>query len=187
MRERWLWQAGLVTSAQHDPSALLTLDVDGGTFRLRHATRADLPDILELLADDQLGATREDSSEMAPYERAFEAIDGDPAHLLVVGELLETGEPGEPAGAVVATFQLSFIPGLSRRGAWRSQLEAVRVSARLRGLGIGAAMVQWAAEESRRRGCALMQLTTDKSRKDAHRFYERLGFAASHEGMKLTL
>lgn len=187
MRERWLWQAGLVTSAQHDPSALLTLDVDGGTFRLRHATRADLPDILELLADDQLGATREDSSEMAQYEHAFEAIDGDPAHLLVVGELLEAGEPGEPAGAVVATFQLSFIPGLSRRGAWRSQLEAVRVSARLRGLGIGAAMVQWAAEESRRRGCALMQLTTDKSRKDAHRFYERLGFAASHEGMKLTL
>lgn len=184
VREHWVWQAGRVTSEQHDPPALLTLDLDGGTFRLRHATQADLPQILELLADDQLGATREDISEMAPYERAFEAIDGDPAHLLVVGELVE---PGAPAGAVVATFQLSFLPGLSRRGAWRSQLEAVRVSARLRGLGIGAAMVLWAAEESRRRGCALMQLTTDKSRKDAHRFYERLGFAASHEGMKLTL
>lgn len=173
-----------MTLEQQDPPALLTLDVDSGTFRLRHATREDLPEILKLLADDRLGATREDYSEMTPYQRAFEAIDGDPAHVLVVGEIME---PGEPAGAVVATFQLSFIPGLSRRGAWRSQLEAVRVSARLRGLGIGAAMVLWAAEESRRRGCALMQLTTDKSRKDAHRFYERLGFAASHEGMKLTL
>ncbi|WP_411709947.1 N-acetyltransferase family protein [Arthrobacter sp. B10-11] len=174
----------MVTSAQPDPAALLTIDIDGGTFRLRPASRADLPEILKLLADDQLGATREDISEMAPYERAFEAIDADPAHLLVVGELVE---PGEPARPVVATFQLSFIPGLSRRGSWRSQLEAVRVSSRLRGLGIGAAMVIWAAAESRRRGCSVMQLTTDKSRKDAHRFYERLGFTASHEGMKLTL
>jgi GNAT superfamily N-acetyltransferase len=121
---------------------------------------------------------------MAPYERAFEAIDADPAHLLVVGEFLKQGKP---AGPVVATFQLSFLPGLSRRGSWRSQIEAVRVAAELRGHGLGAAMVYWAAGESRRRGCSLMQLTTDKSRKDAHRFYERLGFTASHEGMKLTL
>jgi len=121
---------------------------------------------------------------MAPYERAFDAIDADPAHLLVVGELLE---PGALAGPVVATFQLSFLPGLSRRGSWRSQIEAVRVGTELRGHGVGVAMVKWAAEESRRRGCSLMQLTTDKSRTDAHRFYERLGFAASHEGMKLTL
>lgn len=180
----WLWQAGQVTSAQRDQSALLTLDVDGGIFRLRPANRTDLPEILRLLADDRLGASREDTSDMAPYERAFEAIDADPAHLLVVGEVLK---PGEPAGPVVATFQLSFLPGLSRRGSWRSQIEAVRVAAELRGHGIGAAMVSWAAGESRRRGCSLMQLTTDKSRKDAHRFYERLGFAASHEGMKLAL
>lgn len=173
-----------MTSEQGDRPALLTFDVDGGTFRLRPATRADLPQILQLLADDRLGANREDTSDMAPYERAFEAIDDDPAHLLVVGELLGAGEA---SGPVVATFQLSFIPGLSRRGSWRSQIEAVRVAARLRGHGIGAAMVIWAAGESRRRGCSLMQLTTDKSRKDAHRFYERLGFAASHEGMKLTL
>ena len=187
VRERWLWQAGRVTSEQHDQPerhALFTLDVDGGAFRLRHATRADLPRILELLADDRLGTIREDTSDMDPYERAFEAIVTDPAHLLVVGELLE---PGELDGTVVATFQLSFIPGLSRRGSWRSQIEAVRVSAGMRGLGIGAAMVIWAADESRRRGCSLMQLTTDKSRKDAHRFYERLGFEASHEGMKLPL
>lgn len=179
-----LWQADPVTSEQRDQPALLTSDVDGGTFRLRPATRADLPRILELLADDRLGANREDTSDMAPYERAFEAIDADPAHLLVVGELLR--EVGT-AWQVVATFQLSFLPGLSRRGSWRSQIEAVRVAAMVRGLGIGAAMVNWAAGESRRRGCSLMQLTTDKSRKDAHRFYERLGFAASHEGMKLTL
>lgn len=171
-------------SAVPDQTALLAFDVDGGIFRLRRATRADLPVILELLADDRLGSTREDTSDMAPYERAFEAIDVDPAHLLAVGELVAKGKQ---AGPVVATFQLSFLPGLSRRGSWRSQLEAVRVSGQLRGLGIGTTMVAWAAEESRRRGCSLMQLTTHKSRKEAHRFYERLGFAASHEGMKLTL
>lgn len=173
-----------MTSEQRDRPALLTFDVDGGTFRLRPATRADLPRILELLADDRLGAGREDTSDIAPYERAFEAIDADPAHLLMVGELLEHGALAAP---VVATFQLSFLPGLSRRGSWRSQIEAVRVAAELRGHGIGAAMITWAAEESRRRDCSLMQLTTDKSRTGAHRFYERLGFAASHEGMKLTL
>lgn len=173
-----------MTSEQRDQPALLTFGVDGGTFRLRPANRADVPHILRLLADDRLGANREDTSDMAPYERAFEAIDADAAHLLVVGELLE---PGALAGPVVATFQLSFLPGLSRRGSWRSQIEAVRVAAELRGHGIGAAMVTWAAEESRRRGCSLMQLTTDKSRTGAHRFYERLGFAASHEGMKLIL
>jgi GNAT superfamily N-acetyltransferase len=184
VRERAVWQADPVTSEQPDLPALLTADVDGGTFRLRASTREDLPRILELLADDRLGANREDTSDMSPYERAFEAIDADPCHLLVVGELLREGGA---AAEVVATCQLSFLPGLSRRGSWRSQIEAVRVAANIRGLGIGAIMVNWAAGESRRRGCSLMQLTTDKSRKDAHRFYERLGFAASHEGMKLTL
>ena len=88
---------------------------------------------------------------------------------------------------MVATFQLSFLPGISRQGAWRSQIEAVRVDGSLRGQGIGNLMVRWAIDESRRRGCTLMQLTTHKSRTAAHRFYERLGFDASHEGMKLTL
>ena len=101
-----------------------------------------------------------------------------------MGELV----PADGAGAsLVATFQLSFLPGLSRRGSWRAQLEAVRVGTELRGQGVGAVLVEWAIDESRRRGCSLMQLTTDKSRSDAHRFYERLGFAASHEGMKLAL
>ena len=163
---------------------LLTSDVDGGTFRLRHASPADLPAIVGLLADDSMGAGRERSEDMAPYERAFAAIDADPSHLVVVGELVPAGAMDGP---VVATFQLSFLPGISRQGAWRSQIEGVRVAGSLRGQGIGNVMVQWAIDESRRRGCSMMQLTTHKSRKAAHRFYERLGFAASHEGMKLTL
>ncbi|ASN22625.1 GNAT family N-acetyltransferase [Arthrobacter sp. YN] len=156
----------------------MTADVGPGTFSLRRATKADLPRILALLADDQLGATRENIDDSAPYEQAFDAIDADPAHLLVVGEL---------AGEVVATFQLSYLPGLSRKGSWRAQIEAVRVSDVLRGQGVGALMIEWALEQARERGCSLVQLTTDKSRTAAHRFYERLGFVASHEGMKLTL
>lgn len=173
-----------MTESQAAMPFLLTSDVDGGTFRLRHALQADLPAIVRLLADDSLGSGRERAEDLAPYERAFEAIDADPSHLLIVGELL----PGGTAHAeVVATFQLSFLPGISRQGAWRSQIEGVRVADRLRGQGIGNMMVQWAIEESRRRSCALIQLTTHKTRVAAHRFYERLGFEASHEGMKLTL
>lgn len=84
-------------------------------------------------------------------------------------------------------MQLSFLPGLARRGALRAQIEAVRVHESNRGRGLGAAMLGWAIEEARRRGCGLVQLTTDKARPDAHRFYERLGFVASHQGMKLRL
>ncbi|WP_309928369.1 GNAT family N-acetyltransferase [Arthrobacter sp. 1088] len=156
----------------------MTADVGSGTFSLRRATKADLPRILALLIDDQLGAARENPDDLVPYELAFDAIDGDPAHLLVVGEL---------NGDVVATFQLSYLPGLSRKGSWRAQIEAVRVSEVLRGQGVGALMIQWAIDQARDRGCSLVQLTTDKSRVAAHRFYERLGFVASHEGMKLTL
>lgn len=177
-----VWNAGGVNTGAVAP--LLTADVDGGAISLRRALPADLPAIVALLADDSLGAGREQNQDMTPYEQAFEAIDADPAHLLVVGELVS---PGAETGQVIATFQLSFLPGLSRQGAWRSQLEAVRVAESLRGQGIGNLMVQWAIDESRRRGCTLMQLTTHKSRTAAHRFYERLGFDASHEGMKLTL
>jgi GNAT superfamily N-acetyltransferase len=146
----------------------------------RPATEADLPAIVAMLADDRLGAAREDTSlPLAPgYRAAFAAIAADPNQLLVVGE---TG------GAVVATMQLSFLPGLSHRGAWRGQVEAVRVAAPLRGRGIGEAMMAWAVARCRERGCRQLQLTTDKSRRDAHRFYARLGFEASHEGMKLGL
>ncbi|MDT0170435.1 GNAT family N-acetyltransferase [Pseudarthrobacter sp. BRE9] len=163
---------------------MLTADLDGGTFRLRQATRSDLPAMVRLLADDALGAGREAAEDMAPYERGFDAIDADPAHLLIVGELVPHGDE---SGPVVATFQLSFLPGISRQGAWRSQLEGVRVAAALRGQGLGKLMVEWAIQESRRRGCGLMQLTTHKSRSAAHRFYRQLGFEASHIGMKLAL
>lgn len=151
------------------------------TVLLRRATADDVPAVVELLADDPLGSSRDGAAGVAdlqPYLRAFAAIDADPAHLLLVAE-------GE--GAVVGTMQLSFLPGLARRGALRAQLEAVRVAAGRRSTGLGTAMVTWAVEESRRRGCALVQLTTDERRTDAHRFYARLGFAASHKGLKLVL
>ncbi|MDI2035503.1 Aminoalkylphosphonate N-acetyltransferase [Paenarthrobacter nitroguajacolicus] len=167
-----------MVTTEPDATALMTAAVEGGTFSLRRARKGDLPQILGLLADDQLGAIRESADDPEPYEKAFDAIDADPAHLLVVGEL---------NGDVVATFQLSYLPGLSRKGSWRAQVEAVRVSGKLRGQGVGALMIQWAIGRARERGCSLVQLTTDKSRIAAHRFYERLGFVASHEGMKLTL
>ncbi len=150
-------------------------DVD---FRL--ATRADVPAILALLADDRLGAARETVGEDvdAAYWRAFEAIDEDPNNELVVAAA---------DGEVVATCQLTFTPSLSRRGGLRMTIEAVRVRADRRGRGTGAAMMAWALDRARARGCALAQLTTDKRRTDAHRFYTRLGFTASHEGLKLPL
>ncbi len=148
---------------------------------LRRAAAQDVASIVELLAADQLGATRDgaDGADgLAPYLRAFDEIDADPAQLLVVG----TSD-----AEVVATMQLSFIPGLARRGALRAQVEAVRVHASHRDRGLGRAMMAWAIGEARRRGCSLVQLTTDKARVDAHRFYGRFGFVASHEGFKLSL
>ena len=148
---------------------------------LRAARVDDVAAIVDLLAADQLGATRDgvrDDADLAAYCAAFRAIDTDPAHLLMVAE---------SASEIVGTMQLSFLPGLARRGALRAQLEAVRVADSFRGSGLGAAMMRWAIDEARRRGCGLVQLTSDKSRTDAHRFYQRLGFVASHEGMKLAL
>jgi GNAT superfamily N-acetyltransferase len=157
------------------------LPLQGSILLLREAEVDDVPAIVELLVDDQLGATRDGAAtdvELQPYLHAFDAIDANPAHELLVAA---------DGGQVVATMQLSFIPGLARRGALRAQIEAVRVRHDYRSRGLGAAMFQWAINESRGRGCALVQLTTDKSRPDAHRFYERLGFIASHEGFKLAL
>jgi GNAT superfamily N-acetyltransferase len=147
------------------------------SVELRRARVEDLPALVALLADDPLGAGRE-GADLRPYGRAFEEIDSDPRHLLVAGWA---------GGELVATLQLSFLPGLARTGAWRAQVEAVRVGAGARGAGLGAELIGWAVEEARRRGCALVQLTTDKSRGDAHRFYARMGFVASHEGFKLAL
>jgi GNAT superfamily N-acetyltransferase len=139
---------------------------------------ADVPAIAAMLADDPLGVSRERAADLAPYLEAFALIEADPAHLLVVAE---------DAGEVVGTLQLSFMPGLSLRGGLRAQVEAVRVRESHRDRGLGGAMLEWAAGEARRRGCVLVQLTTNKERTDAHRFYERLGFRASHEGFKLQL
>jgi GNAT superfamily N-acetyltransferase len=160
---------------------LAKLNLSGSSITLRPATREDLPAIVGLLVDDPFGRTREATSgadDFEPYETAFVAIDNDPSQLLVVAT---------DAMEVVATMQLSFIPGLARRGALRAQAEAVRVAASHRSRGLGKAMFQWAIDEARCRGCAVVQLTTDKTRADAHRFYESLGFAASHEGYKLRL
>jgi GNAT superfamily N-acetyltransferase len=159
-------------------SALSTIEAAGTAYEVRRATRGDVGAIVELIAADQIGATR-DGGDLAPYERAFAAIDADPAQLLVVLT--------DPGGAVAGTLQLTLIPGLARRGAMRAQIEAVRVRADLRGRGLGQALFAWAIEEARRRGCALVQLTSDARREDAHRFYDRLGFTASHTGFKLRL
>jgi GNAT superfamily N-acetyltransferase len=148
--------------------------------RFRRATRADLPAIVALLADDALGSAREDPRLPldARYVTAFDAMDRDPNQLLAVVELDR---------AVVGCLQLSFIPGLSRLGMLRGQIESVRIAASQRGGGLGRTMFEWAIAECRTRGCGLVQLTTDKARPDALRFYEGLGFKASHEGMKLAL
>lgn len=160
---------------------LATVTAGPAQVVLRRAVRADLAAIVALIAADQLGASRDgvrSAADMAAYEAAFGVIDTDPAQLLVVAEA---------DNRVVGTLQLTFIPGLARRGALRAQIEAVRVADSFRRDGLGSALLGWAIEEARRRGCALVQLTTDKSRTDAHRFYQRLGFIASHEGMKLAL
>jgi GNAT superfamily N-acetyltransferase len=145
---------------------------------IRRATAADVAAIVTMIADDQLGATRESTDDLTPYLAAFEQIDADPNQLLVVAERNDE---------VIGTLQLTIIPGLSRRGSTRGLIEAVRVAAPARGSGLGSTLVQWAVEESRTRGCALVQLTSDKTRTEAHRFYTRLGFDNTHEGFKLKL
>ncbi|MFC7276109.1 GNAT family N-acetyltransferase [Paractinoplanes rhizophilus] len=151
-------------------------------MRFRAAARSDVPAVLQLLADDDISRAR--GFGVVPEEvdaatwAAFEAIDADPHNELIVAE-----EDGE----VVATCQLTFIPGLSRGGAWRMTIEAVRVGSDRRGGGIGRKLMAYALGLARDRGCRIAQLTTDKRRTDAHRFYESLGFTASHEGMKLPL
>ncbi|MGP9504234.1 GNAT family N-acetyltransferase [Specibacter sp. AOP5-B1-6] len=161
--------------------SLTSFALAGQSFRLRKAVESDVGPIVELIARDQLRAAVESAApeRRGPYLAAFRAIDADAAHLLCVVD--------DAAGVVVATMQLTFLPGLARSGATRLQIEAVRVDEELRGLGLGSAMISWAVAEGRRRGAALVQLTSDNSRGDAHRFYERLGFTQSHAGFKMQL
>lgn len=161
--------------------ALANLALADRNFALRRAEESDVGPIVELIARDQLRAPVESSApgDRAPYLAAFHAMNADPAHLLCVVD--------SPEGAVVATMQLTLLPGLARRGATRMQIEAVRVDGSFRGNGLGSAMIRWAVAEAGRRGAALVQLTSDNTRSDAHRFYERLGFVQSHAGFKLVL
>ncbi|MEU6069529.1 MULTISPECIES: GNAT family N-acetyltransferase [Streptomyces] len=149
-----------------------------GDLEIRSAVAADIPAVVGMLADDPLGAQRESLDDLAPYLTALERLSADPNQRVVVAVR---------EGRVIGTLQLTTIPGLSRRGATRSIIEAVRIHADERGSGLGTQLIEWAIDESRRQGCQLVQLTSDVSRTDAHRFYERLGFTASHVGFKLQL
>lgn len=144
----------------------------------RSATRSDLPALVAMLADDVLGATRESPGEPLhlAYNDAFSVIDSNPEDRILLAEL---------SGSVVGMLQLTFLPGLSRRGMWRAQIEGVRVASSARGEGVGRALMQQAIALSQQRGCGLIQLTTDHTRQDAKRFYTSLGFTETHAGMKL--
>ena len=141
---------------------------------------ADLGVVVDLLADDELGRSRENKAKIvhADYLRAFERIDSDVNQYAAIFEI---------NGETIGCLQITFIPGLSRRGSLRGQIEGVRVSRNFRGKGYGAKMIAWAITKCRDNGCRMVQLTSDKTRKNAIQFYEKLGFVRSHEGLKLTL
>ena len=150
------------------------------TVDFRRAVISDLGEIVRMLADDFLGEGREGFEDTISenYIRAFQEIENDPNNELIVAEL---------DNKVVGTFQLTYTPSLSFQGCKRCTIESVRVDAKLRGHGIGREMMLWAIERAKEKGCVFMQLTTHSSRKNAHRFYERLGFKPTHLGMKLKL
>ncbi len=150
------------------------------TLNYRQANRDDLRALVDLLADDELGAGREDTAEPLNenYQQAFAAIEADPNNELTVVE---------SDGELVGMLQLSFIPYLTHTGSWRCLIEGVRIARSQRGKGLGSQMLHWAIDRARARNCSIVQLTSDKQRPDARRFYESLGFKASHEGFKLNL
>ncbi|MEU1007074.1 GNAT family N-acetyltransferase [Streptomyces sp. NPDC005890] len=147
-------------------------------LEIRAATADDLPAIVALLADDPLGAQRESPDDLTPYQTALERLAADPNQHVVVAVR---------AGRVIGTLQLTIIPGLSHKGATRALIEAVRIHTDERGSGLGSRLIEWAIDTAQTLDCRMVQLTSDKTRTDAHRFYERLGFSASHEGFKLGL
>ena len=152
-------------------------------MQLRDATEADLPAIVAMLADDMLGREREtlpkpDGAVDPAYLIAFRRMQAQGGNRMLIAEV---------EGEIAGFLQLMILPGLSRRGMTRAQIEGVRVSAAFRGRGIGEQMIRAALDVAREEGCALAQLTTDARREDAHRFYERLGFQRTHVGMKIAL
>ena len=151
-----------------------------GELTYRVAKQEDLPSIVQMLSEDELGSQRERYEDPLPesYYKAFEQISRDTNHELIVAEC---------NGEVIGTLHLMFLPSLSFQGGLRAQIESVRVDESQRGRGLGSAMMQWTIERARARGAHVVQLTTHKSREEAHRFYERLGFKGSHLGMKLSL
>lgn len=159
----------------------------------RDAKREDVPAIVALLADDILGTDRETTQVDDAYWVAFEQIQSDPRSRLIVADANGTatgtanGETKNADQLVAGTLQLNVLPGLSRHGMLRAQIEGVRIAAPHRGQGLGRTMIEWAIGQARGQGCGLVQLTSDKRRLDAVRFYESLGFKASHEGLKLSL
>lgn len=148
-------------------------------MNFRKANKEDVPFIVQMMADDELGKLREDFKDPLPqqYYQAFSNIDNDPNQELIVIE--------NESGEIIGTLQLSFIQYLTYQGGIRAQIEAVRIRNDQRGKGIGEKLFRWAIERAKEKGAHLLQLTTDKQRPDAIRFYENLGFKASHEGMKL--
>ena len=150
------------------------------SLQFRLARKSDLPQLIQMLVDDRLGSFREDFSDpINPrYLAAFEAINADPNNELIVVEWQQQ---------LAGMLQLTFIPYLSHMGSWRCMIEAVRVASQLRGRGFGTRMFQWSIDQARKRGCAMVQLTSNKQRSDAIRFYRALGFVDSHEGFKLYL
>ena len=150
------------------------------TLTFRPARESDVEGVIALLADDKLGTFRErkDSLSRQHYIQAFQAIEADSNNELIV--VFQKTE-------LVGTFQLSFIPSLTHSGGWRAEIEGVRVASSKRGQGLGKEMMTWAIARSKEKGCGLVQLTSDKQRPEAHRFYESLGFTASHTGFKLKI
>ncbi|RTQ92769.1 GNAT family N-acetyltransferase [Lysinibacillus telephonicus] len=149
-------------------------------IKFRTATEKDLESIVAMLADDFLGSKRERYEHPLPtsYIKAFEAITSDPNNELVVACI---------GNEVIGVQQITFTPYITHQGGWRATIEGVRTSASVRGQGVGTELIKWAIQHAKERGCHLIQLTTDKQRPDALRFYERIGFKATHEGLKLKL
>jgi GNAT superfamily N-acetyltransferase len=153
---------------------------DSAPPTFRHAVARDLPHLVAMLADDDLGAQREDNSQPlnSNYRAAFDAIDRDPNNALIVAEVDQS---------IIGMLQLTFIPYLTHIGSWRCLIEGVRIHPNYRGKGLGATLIEWSIDAARKRQCRIIQLTSDKQRPEAIRFYESLGFKATHEGFKLKL